>query len=109
MVTTAAPPPRREAPGATPPRPQAPGSEATGPITIWYSNNAQEIEWATAQIEAWNADHPDEEVTAQEIPAGETSEAVIAASITAGNTPCLIYNTAPAAVPAFGSSRVWWH
>jgi multiple sugar transport system substrate-binding protein len=79
----------------------AAGGEATGPITIWYSNNAQEIEWATAQIEAWNADHPDEEVTAQEIPAGETSEAVIAASITAGNTPCLIYNTAPAAVPSF--------
>ena len=26
---------------------------------------------------------------------------MIAASITAGNTPCLIYNTAPAAVPAF--------
>ncbi len=77
------------------------GGEATGPITIWYSNNAAEIEWATAQIEAWNAEHPEEEVTAQEIPAGETSEAVIAASITAGNTPCLIYNTAPAAVPAF--------
>ena len=37
----------------------------------------------------------------QEIPAGETSEAVIAASITAGNAPCLIFNTAPAAVPQF--------
>lgn len=72
-----------------------------GPITIWYSNNAAEIEWATAQIDAWNADHPDEQVSGQEIPAGETSEAVIAASITAGNTPCLIYNTAPAAVPSF--------
>jgi multiple sugar transport system substrate-binding protein len=40
-------------------------------------------------------------VTAQEIPAGETSEEVIGASITAGNTPCLIFNTAPAAVPQF--------
>ena len=40
-------------------------------------------------------------VTAQEIPAGPTSEAVISASITAGNAPCLIYNTSPAAVPNF--------
>ena len=49
----------------------------------------------------WNADHPDEEVTAQEIPAGKTSEEVIGAAITAGNAPCLVFNTAPAAVPQF--------
>jgi len=79
------------------------GSEAaaTGPIKIWYSNNEFEIEWAKAVVQAWNADHPDEEVTGQEIPAGESSEEVIQASIAAGNTPCLIYNTAPAAVPQF--------
>jgi multiple sugar transport system substrate-binding protein len=80
------------------------GSEtaaATGPIKIWYSNNEFEIEWAKAVVKAWNSDHPDEKVTAQEIPAGETSEEVIQASIAAGNTPCLIYNTSPAAVPQF--------
>ena len=54
-----------------------------------------------AMVEAWNADHPDEQVTAQEIPAGKTSEEVIGAAITAGNAPCLIFNTAPAAVPQF--------
>ena len=32
---------------------------------------------------------------------GKSSEEVIGASITAGNTPCLIFNTAPAAVPQF--------
>jgi multiple sugar transport system substrate-binding protein len=74
---------------------------ATGPITIWHSNNAEEIEWATSVVDAWNADHPEEQVEALEIPAGESSEEVITAAITAGNTPCLIYNTAPAAVPAF--------
>ena len=37
----------------------------------------------------------------EEIPAGKSSEEVIGASITAGNTPCLIFNTAPAAVPQF--------
>ena len=31
----------------------------------------------------------------QEIPAGKTSEEVIGAAITAGNAPCLVYNTAP--------------
>ncbi len=74
---------------------------ATGPITIWYSNNPEEIEWAQGAIEAWNADNPDEQVEGLEIPAGESSEEVITAAITAGNAPCLIYNTAPAAVPGF--------
>ncbi len=52
-------------------------------------------------VEAWNADHPDEQIKAQEIPAGESSEATIGAAITAGNAPCLVYNTSPAAVPGF--------
>jgi multiple sugar transport system substrate-binding protein len=52
-------------------------------------------------VEAWNAQHADQKVTAQELPAGKTSEEVIGAAITAGNAPCLIFNTAPAAVPQF--------
>ncbi len=74
---------------------------ARGPITIWYSNNAQEIAWGEQVVAAWNKEHPDEKVTAQQIPAGKSSEEVIGAAITAGTTPCLIYNTAPAAVPGF--------
>lgn len=79
------------------------GSATTsrGDITIWLSNNAFEVEWGNAMVDAWNADHPDEQVTAQEIPAGRTSEEVIGAAITAGNAPCLVFNTAPAAVPQF--------
>lgn len=73
----------------------------TGPIDIWYSTNEQEVAWGDQVVAAWNADHPDEQVTAQAIPAGSSSEDVIGASITAGNTPCLVFNTAPAAVPAF--------
>lgn len=80
---------------------EAGGEEASGPIDIWYSNNEAEIAWGQAVVEAWNAEHPDEEVSAQEIPAGDSSEEVIQASIAAGNTPCLIYNTSPAAVPQF--------
>ncbi len=77
------------------------GAGGTGPIDIWYSNNQEEVAWGEAMVEAWNAEHPDEQVSAQEIPAGQSSEEAIAAAITAGNAPCLIYNTSPAAVPQF--------
>ncbi|MGY3519387.1 extracellular solute-binding protein [Micromonospora sp. PTRAS2] len=74
---------------------------ARGPITIWLSNNAEEVAWGKAMMQAWNAQHADQTITAQEIPAGTSSEEVIGAAITAGNAPCLIFNTAPAAVPQF--------
>ncbi|MDQ0643370.1 extracellular solute-binding protein [Microbacterium murale] len=73
-------------------------AEGTGPIDVWLSNNEQEVAWGTAVVDAWNAEHPDEKVTAQEIPAGSSSEEAITAAITAGTAPCLVYNVAPAAV-----------
>jgi len=76
-------------------------AKARGPIKIWYSNNKEEVAWGKAMVAGWNAAHPKEKVTAQEIPAGKTSEETIGAAITAGNAPCLILNTAPAAVPQF--------
>ena len=75
--------------------------EGRGDITIWYSNNEAEIAWGEQMVEAWNAENPDEQVKAQEIPAGASSEEVIGAAITAGNAPCLVFNTSPAAVPGF--------
>jgi hypothetical protein len=60
-------------------------------------------------VAAWNQTHPKAKATGQEIPAVKTSEEVIGASITAGNAPCLVFNTSPAAVPGSrsraGSSR----
>ncbi len=76
-------------------------NQATGPIKIWLSNNEQEISWGKETVKKWNKDHPDQKVSSQEIPAGESSEAVIQSAITAGNAPCLIWNVAPAAVPQF--------
>jgi multiple sugar transport system substrate-binding protein len=76
-------------------------ASARGPIKIWYSNNAEEVKWGKAVVADWNQAHANEQVTAEEIPAGKSSEEVIGASITAGNTPCLVFNTAPAAVPQF--------
>jgi multiple sugar transport system substrate-binding protein len=74
---------------------------AHGPIKVWLSNNPEEVTWGTSMVKAWNAAHPKELVTAQQIPAGKTSEEVIGAAITAGNAPCLVYNTSPSAVPGF--------
>ncbi len=74
---------------------------ASGPIKVWLSNNPEEIAWGKAMVQEWNSAHPDQKVTAQEIPAGKTSEEVIGAAITAGNAPCLVFNTSPAAVPQF--------
>jgi len=79
----------------------AAGSATTGPIKIWYSNNAQEVAWGKQAVAAWNAAHADQMVTAEEVPAGKSSEEVIGAAITAGTEPCLIYNTSPASVPQF--------
>jgi multiple sugar transport system substrate-binding protein len=75
--------------------------QAKGPITIWYSNNEQEVAWGKKMVAAWNSANPDQKITAQEIPAGSSSEEVIGAAITAGTAPCLIFNTAPAAVGQF--------
>jgi multiple sugar transport system substrate-binding protein len=80
---------------------EASGADQRGPIKIWLSNNPEEIAWGKAMVEEWNAENPDEEITAQEIPAGQSSEEVIGAAITAGNAPCLVFNTSPAAVPQF--------
>jgi len=83
---------------------EGPSSEATtarGPITIWYSNNENEVKWGKAMVKAWNAAHADQIIEGQEIPAGKSSEEVIGAAITAGTAPCLIFNTAPAAVGQF--------
>ncbi len=74
---------------------------AKGPITVWYSNNEQEVSWGKAMVQAWNAANPDQTVTGQEIPAGKSSEEVIGAAITAGTAPCLVFNTAPSAVGQF--------
>jgi multiple sugar transport system substrate-binding protein len=76
-------------------------ASARGAIKIWYSNNADEVKWGKQVVAAWNASHQNEQVSAEQIPAGKSSEEVIGASITAGNTPCLVFNTAPAAVPQF--------
>ncbi|MDN3351585.1 extracellular solute-binding protein [Actinomadura sp. DC4] len=78
---------------------QSKAAQAHGPIKIWYSNNPEEVAWGEQAVAAWNAAHPSEQVSGQEIPAGKSSEEVISAAVTAGTEPCLIFNTSPASVP----------
>jgi len=75
--------------------------KAKGPITIWYSNNAQEVQWGKAMVDSWNSAHPKEQIKAQEVPAGKSTEEVIGAAITAGTTPCLVFNNLPAVTGQF--------
>ncbi len=75
--------------------------KAHGPITIWYSNNAQEVQWGKSMVSSWNSAHPKEQIKAQEVPAGKSTEEVIGAAITAGTTPCLVFNNLPAATGQF--------
>jgi multiple sugar transport system substrate-binding protein len=76
-------------------------SSSRGPVTVWLSNNAQEVAWGEKWIAEWNAKHPRERIRAQKIPAGKTSEEALSASIVAGNSACLVFNTSPASVPQF--------
>jgi multiple sugar transport system substrate-binding protein len=76
-------------------------TSAHGPITIWYSNNAQEVTWGKAMVASWNAAHPKEKIKGQEVPAGKSTEEVLGAAITAGTTPCLVFNNLPAATGQF--------
>lgn len=39
--------------------------KAKGPITVWYSNNEQEVAWGKAMVAKWNEAHPDEKVDAR--------------------------------------------
>jgi multiple sugar transport system substrate-binding protein len=74
------------------------GKPTSGPIKIWYSNNAQEVAWGKATVALWNKAHPDQQVSGEEIPAGSSSEEVITAAIGAGNAPCLVFNGSPSAI-----------
>jgi multiple sugar transport system substrate-binding protein len=76
-------------------------TQARGDIAIWLSNSAEEVAWGKQMVAAWNAEHADQKITAQEIPTGKSSEEVIGAAITAGNAPCLVFNTSPASVSQF--------
>ena len=72
-------------------------AEAGGPVRLvyWTSQNPQERTVADTLVARWNRTHPDVQVEVQPIPAGQSSEEVILASIVAGTTPDLCSNIWP--------------
>ena len=71
-----------------------------GPVRLvyWSSQNPQERVVADTLVARWNRTHPGVQVTVQPIPAGQSSEEVLLASIVAGTTPDLCSNIAPSAL-----------
>ncbi len=59
------------------------------------------MQWGKAMVSDWNKAHPTETVKAQEVPAGKSTEEVLGAAITAGTTPCLVFNNLPAVTGQF--------
>lgn len=73
---------------------------AGGPVRLvyWTSQNPQERTVADTLVARWNRLHPDVQVVVQPIPAGQSSEEVLLASVVAGTTPDICSNIAPSAL-----------
>ena len=72
-------------------------ADGGGPVrlTYWTSQNPQERTLADTLVARWNRAHPGVQVAVQPIPAGQSSEEVILASIVAGTTPDVCSNVWP--------------
>ena len=70
-------------------------------LVYWTSQNPQERAWSDILVARWNAAHPDVQVVAQPLPAGQSSEEVLLASIVAGTTPDLCSNIWPGILSDF--------
>ena len=76
---------------------RAAAGAAGGPVRLvyWTSQNPQERTVADTLVARWNRTHADVQVVVQPIPAGQSSEEVILASIVAGTTPDICSNIWP--------------
>ncbi|HYG82016.1 MAG TPA: extracellular solute-binding protein [Pyrinomonadaceae bacterium] len=76
------------------------GDEAGGRVslTFWSATNAQELEFAGEVAAEWNRRHPEVQIRVEPVPAGQSSEEVILASIASGTTPDIYANVFPGAM-----------
>ena len=77
------------------------GADGTITLTDWTSQNPQERALAEGLVAEWNAAHPEIQVEAQPIPAGQSSEEVLLAAVVAGTTPDLCSNIWPGVLNDF--------
>ncbi|HED38444.1 MAG TPA: sugar ABC transporter substrate-binding protein, partial [Ignavibacteria bacterium] len=50
-------------------------------LIYWSSNNQQEIEFAREMVNGWNKKHPNQKISTQPVPAGQSSEEIILAAV----------------------------
>ena len=83
--------------------PAATIGRAASPVTLtfWQSNNPQEARFTKALVDRWNKAHRDIQIKLQYIPAGKSTEEVLAAAIAAHKTPDITNNLLPAVVPQY--------
>lgn len=76
------------------------GDEAAGRVslTFWSATNAQELEFAGEVAAEWSRLHPEVQIRVEPVPAGQSSEEVILASIASGTTPDIYANVFPGAL-----------
>jgi multiple sugar transport system substrate-binding protein len=77
------------------------GLHSRGPVDVWAGPLPSEVAWTQKIAASWNRTHPDQHVSVTALPASRSTEEVLTAAVTAGNTACLVDNTSPAAVPDF--------
>lgn len=75
-------------------------NEAAGRVslTYWSATNAQELEFAREVAGEWNRQHPEVQIRVEPVPAGQSSEEVILASIASRTTPDIYASVFPGAL-----------
>lgn len=68
------------------------GVKGYGKVLYWSSSNTDEISYARYVVEKWNKENPNEHITFQPVPEGQSSEEVILAAVVGGTTPDLYSN-----------------
>ncbi len=61
-------------------------------LIYWSSNNTQEIAFAKYIVDAWNKAHPNEHISTQPVPEGQSSEEIILAAVVGKTTPDIYSN-----------------
>lgn len=75
-------------------------------IIYWSSNNTEEIEFARYIVNEWNRNNPDETVSFQPVPEGQSSEEVILAAVVGKTTPDIYSNMWEGDVEAYAKANV---
>jgi len=75
-------------------------------LLYWSSNDSREMEFSRLVTSAWNEEHPDEPVSVQPVPEGQSSEEIILAAVVGKTTPDIYANMWQGDVEFFANAGV---